>query len=262
VRTEPGAADPRLPRAGTCPPSPTSSVASCYATRVPLLLVDLDDTLIDRAAAFARWATKFAWLHRSGDDFAANAEWLIIADRDGFEDRKMLAAKIAARFGLPAGAIDDLADELRRGLVENMILDSAVADALTWASAAGWVPFVVTNGVAVAQQERKLRATGLDRLVAGWVISAGVGVSKPDPRIFQLAARRANMTLDGAWMIGDRPEADIAGARNAGIPSVWLDRGRPWTHWDFAPNHVASGFPEAIELICGRPDQQPDDNES
>jgi putative hydrolase of the HAD superfamily len=87
------------------------------------------------------------------------------------------------------------------------------------------VPFVVTNGT-VAQQTRKLRHTGLDREVAGWVISEGTGLRKPDPRIFRLAAAEAGQSLDGAWMIGDSAELDITGARNVGLPSVWLRRGR------------------------------------
>jgi FMN phosphatase YigB (HAD superfamily) len=70
----------------------------------------------------------------------------------------------------------------------------------------------------VEQQERKLRHTGLDREVAGWVISEGAGLRKPDPEIFRFAAARAGQPLDGAWMIGDSAEADISGARDAGLP--------------------------------------------
>jgi FMN phosphatase YigB (HAD superfamily) len=78
--------------------------------------------------------------------------------------------------------------------------------------------------------ERKLRHTGLDREVAGWVISEGAGLRKPDPEIFRFAAARAGQPLDGAWMIGDSAEADISGARDAGQPGVWLHRGRPGPH--------------------------------
>ncbi len=56
------------------------------------------------------------------------------------------------------------------------------------------MPFVVTNG-SVEQEERKLRHTGLDHEVAGWVISAGAGIRKPDPEIFRLAAAEAGQSL-------------------------------------------------------------------
>jgi putative hydrolase of the HAD superfamily len=123
-----------------------------------------------------------------------------------------------------------------------------VTAALRAARAAGWVPFVVTNGT-VQQQERKLRHTGLDGEVAGWVISEGAGIRKPDPEIFRLAAARAGQPLDGAWMIGDSAEADIGGARLAGLPAVWLHRGRPWPLTAFQPGHTAGSFPRAVDIV-------------
>jgi putative hydrolase of the HAD superfamily len=212
---------------------------------VPLLLVDLDDTLIDRAGAFGRWAREFASA-RGGS--AADARWLVAADRDGLEPRERLAAIISERFGLGERGEAGLVAELRGGLVRQVIPDGAVTRALRDARAAGWVPFVVTNGT-VEQQERKLRHAGLDREVAGWVISEGAGIRKPDPGIFQFAAVRAGQSLHGAWMIGDSAEADISGARNAGLPGVWLHRGRPWPLTAFQPGHTAGSFPRAVRIV-------------
>lgn len=57
----------------------------------------------------------------------------------------------------------------------------------------------------------------------GAVISSkDAGVAKPDPAIYRLAARRLEVTLESAVMVGDRLETDIAGARAAGIPGIWL----------------------------------------
>jgi putative hydrolase of the HAD superfamily len=215
---------------------------------VPLLLVDLDNTLIDRAGAFDRWARDFASA-RGGD--AADAQWLTAADRDGLEPRERLAGLIAERFGLGAGDESGVLAELRGGLVGQLAADDAVIRALRRARAAGWAPFVVTNGT-VAQQERKLRHTGLDREVAGWVVSEGAGLRKPDPAIFRFAAAQAGQSLDGGWMIGDSAQADIEGARGVGLPGVWLHRGRPWPLTSFEPGHVADGFPDAVDIVLRR----------
>lgn len=212
---------------------------------VPLLLVDLDNTLIDRAGAFGRWAREFVSSRGGG---AVDEQWLTAADRDGFESRERLAAMIGDRFGLDGNSEAGILAELRAGLVRQLVFDDAVTEALRAARAAGWVTFVVTNGT-VAQQERKLRHTGLDREVAGWVISEGAGIRKPDPEIFKLAAARAGLPLDGAWMIGDSAEADISGARSAGLPGVWLHRGRPWPLTAFQPGHTADSFPRAVEIV-------------
>lgn len=212
---------------------------------MPLLLIDLDNTLIDRAGAFARWAQEFT-AARGGSP--ADAQWLTAADRDGLEPREHLAAMIAERFALDSHAEAGLVTELRDGLVRQIVPDDAVTAALRNARAAGWVPFVVTNGT-VQQQERKLRHAGLDREVAGWVTSEGAGIRKPDPQIFRLAAERAGQPLDGAWMIGDSAEADITGARNAGLPAVWLHRDRPWPLTAFQPGHTADSFPHAVAIV-------------
>ena len=214
---------------------------------MPLLLVDLDNTLIDRAGAFDRWARGFAAARR-GD--AGDAAWLVAADRDGLEPRERFAGMIAERFGLGAQDEGAILAELRGGMVGELVADDAVILALRRARAAGWAPFVVTNGT-VAQQERKLRQTGLDREVAGWVVSEGAGLRKPDPSIFRFAAEQAGQSLDGAWMIGDSAEADIGGARGAGLPSVWLHRGRPWPLSAFEPDHVADSFPHAVGIVLG-----------
>jgi putative hydrolase of the HAD superfamily len=215
---------------------------------VPLLLVDLDNTLIDRAGAFDRWAREFASAH-GGD--AADAKWLVTADGDGFAPRPQVVEMITGRFGLNARDQGALLAELRAGLVSQLVPDEAVIQALRRARAAGWVPFVVTNGT-VQQQERKLRHIGLDREVAGWVVSEGVGLRKPDPAIFHLAAERAGHPPDGAVMIGDSAEADIAGARGAGMRSVWLHRGRQWQLPAFKPDQVADSFADAVDIVLGQ----------
>jgi putative hydrolase of the HAD superfamily len=212
---------------------------------VPLLLLDLDNTLVDRSSAFRRWAVCFAAGVGGG---AAAVDWLVAADRDGLEPRDRLAELVSRRFALDGARRAGLVAELRAGTVEYIEAGPAVPAALDRACAAGWVPVVVSNG-AVAQQEAKLRRVGLDRHLAGWVISEGAGISKPDPRIFRLAAAQAGQDLTGAWMIGDSPLADIGGAHAAGIASVWLHRGRSWPDLPFTPDRIAGTCAAAIVAI-------------
>lgn len=60
---------------------------------MPLVLADLDNTLIDRAGAFARWAREFV----SARAAARRTQWLVAADQDGLQTRERLAALISAR---------------------------------------------------------------------------------------------------------------------------------------------------------------------
>lgn len=55
-------------------------------------------------------------------------------------------------------------------------------------------------------------------------VSAAVTYRKPHPRIFELALEKFKVTPQRAVMVGDTLGADILGARNAGIASVWITR--------------------------------------
>jgi putative hydrolase of the HAD superfamily len=82
---------------------------------------------------------------------------------------------------------------------------------------------LVTNG-APDVQRAKLAPTALARRFEAIVISAEVGVGKPDPRIFRAALDALGVANADAVMVGDSLERDVAGARRAGVLSVWLDR--------------------------------------
>jgi putative hydrolase of the HAD superfamily len=213
---------------------------------VPLLLLDLDNTLLDRAGAFRTFAGEF--LREIGAP-AEDIDWLLDIDADGLTDRWDVAEAVRDRYLLRVSAVD-IVEALHDGVVANTRLDPMIAGALKIVGNAGWVPVVVSNG-AVRQQEAKIRATGLDRYLADWVISEEAGVSKPNPRIFEIGAQRARMRLSGAWMIGDSPEADIGGATGLGLRSVWLHRGRRWTEARYAPTFTADGAIAALLAVLG-----------
>ncbi len=69
-----------------------------------------------------------------------------------------------------------------------------------------------------------LEDVGLGGLLDPIIVSAEAGVEKPDVAIFTAAARAVNATVDRCVMIGDDLVADIAGARSAGMPSIWVNR--------------------------------------
>jgi putative hydrolase of the HAD superfamily len=69
-----------------------------------------------------------------------------------------------------------------------------------------------------------LERTGLRPLVDAVVVSAELGVAKPDPAIFAAALERLGATAGEALHVGDSVEHDVAGARAAGIDAVLVAR--------------------------------------
>lgn len=214
---------------------------------MPLLLLGLDDTLLDRARAFRAWGQEFLATIGAPD---YHLDWLLSVDADGMASPWDVAEALRERYQLRVAAIE-IVESIRYGLLDRLRLDPTLACALGIAEGAGWVPVVVTNGE-TRYQEDKLRKTGLDRHLRGWVISEQVGVRKPNPRIFAIAAERARMSLRGAWVIGDSPEADIRGAADVGLPSVWLHRGRRWGERRFGPTCVADCTIAALCAVLAR----------
>ncbi|MEV0325606.1 HAD family hydrolase [Micromonospora echinospora] len=211
---------------------------------MPLLLIDLDNTLIDRTEAFRRWAQRYV------DDIEASeadADWLSSVERDGYTPRIEVAEAMRTRWGIEA-SIEEIVEDLLLGHLVDIELDKEVVAALDRATRLGWHPVVVTNGT-TRQQELKLGRTGLDQHVRGWVISEAVGVSKPHQRIFALAGELAGLPLQGGWMIGDHPLADVGGGHAAGLSTVWLRRGRTWPSASPQPTCIADSFPQAIDLV-------------
>ena len=82
---------------------------------------------------------------------------------------------------------------------------------------------VVSNNI-LAEQEAKLNEFGMRPFVDALVVSAEVGVSKPDPAIFQIALARLGLPPGEAVMVGDSWPIDIVGATRAGLRAVWLNR--------------------------------------
>jgi 5'-nucleotidase len=116
---------------------------------------------------------------------------------------------------------------------------------------------IVTNNQ-VAEQEEKLDHFRLRPLVDFMVVSEGVGVAKPDPRIFELALEKAGAAPHEAVMIGDSWTSDVVGARNVGIRPVWFNRFRlaapePWSVVELESYRVPAHVEAALAGGTGTP---------
>lgn len=82
--------------------------------------------------------------------------------------------------------------------------------------------YAVTNGSFTAQ-ERKLRLSGLDRLLDGIFISDVVGYEKPSPLFFDSVFDQIPEGREEAIIVGDSLTSDILGGNKAGIACCWYD---------------------------------------
>ena len=85
----------------------------------------------------------------------------------------------------------------------------------------GWRNAVLSNHI--PELEQLVTGLGLDPLVETVLCSAVTGYEKPHPEAFA-AALRLRRDGEPVWMVGDNPEADVEGARQAGLPAVLVRR--------------------------------------
>jgi HAD superfamily hydrolase (TIGR01549 family) len=213
-----------------------------------LALFDLDNTLLDRDAAFRLWLDEFITGHRL--DLAAHA-WLIRADSLHRGPMDTFFSRVREEFGLASPA-DDLWRQYRRRMPELAECRPEDLAALAGLRAAGWKTAIVTNGM-TDNQQAKINRTGLAALVDAWCISGEAGIRKPDRGIFELAARRCGTRLDkGGWMVGDSTTADITGGRAAGLRTIWIRRCRSWPHDKITPDHQVDTVADAVRALLGQ----------
>ena len=184
-----------------------------------MVTFDLDDTLVDTSAtvpARVRNAIK-AGRRELGLKLPVEYEDYVIAAVTQSDPNKRPHWLIVA-LGI---AEDQAAPVLEAYQTPTMDLLEALPDAMeTLRALAGRYELaIVTNGWE-ALQWAKVRKFGFERYVSRVIISEAVGVAKPDPAIFTQAYGPSGLEPGEVVHVGDSLEADIAGARAAGMAAV------------------------------------------
>ncbi len=101
-------------------------------------------------------------------------------------------------------------------------IGEGVRDTLEWLRERHVKLGVISN--AEGQIQRLLEHVGVHEYFGVVLDSKVVGVEKPDVRIFEKALDALGVAADEALHVGDLVEADVRGARDAGITPVLVDR--------------------------------------
>jgi putative hydrolase of the HAD superfamily len=90
--------------------------------------------------------------------------------------------------------------------------------------ARGYLLGVVSNAGDDADVQTLVDKAGVRRFLDFIVSSAAFGLRKPDQRIFKFALGCFGLPPEQVAMVGDTLEADILGANQAGMCSIWITR--------------------------------------
>lgn len=206
------------------------------ATVITAVAFDLDGTLLDheRAAADAvrGWVAARGW--RVPED--AGAQWLRL-EREHFaafaagaitfveQRRRRLRAflPLVTSAGVVEEDLDDLFADYATAYESHWVAFDDAVEVVDDLAAAGYVLGVLTNGQR-AQQVAKLARIGLLGRFAVVVASSELPAGKPDPRAFTVLCQRLGAAPGSVMFVGDDPVTDVAGALDAGLQAVLIDR--------------------------------------
>jgi 2-haloalkanoic acid dehalogenase type II len=197
---------------------------------LPAILFDLDDTLWDCGSVILRAEhalldflrehyPKVTALHTL-DSMRAVRTQMVREHPSMQHDFTWLRLEALRRHAVEAGYPESMAqaafDVFYRARNE-VVLYEDVRPALR-RLAGKYRLFAISNGNA------NLQAIGLDEYFEATISAREAGALKPDPRIFGMLLQRAGLKPAQAAHVGDDQEADVEGARGAGVLPVWLNR--------------------------------------
>lgn len=187
------------------------------------------------------WEGLWCRFESDGPDAQSLREWsptyryeawrLALADQE--VDDSSLAEELAKRFGVERRARHEVFDDVA-------VVLSQLKETHSLA--------LVTNGAACLQRE-KLAASGLSDYFEAVVVSADLGVAKPDASVFEHALSQLGTDGDRAVMVGDSISKDVDGALAAGLGAVWVNRSKcfpPPNRTDLVEVSTLSDLPRAL----------------
>ena len=214
--------------------SKSSTLDTIRNVPVRAALFDVGGTLVDRWLPREEIRVKLrSWAERE----LGSTPWiheLVDADVDGTIDvtagepfRQRTALKLTAWFAergfhLDAAAIERVRLALSPPLDEFGGLAHGAKDALRWCRENGMRVILVSNTFTRGDAEiaRDDRRYGIEDLIDGVVTSLSAGWLKPHPAIFHRALELAGTSPAEAFMVGDRLDTDVAGARGVGMRAL------------------------------------------
>ncbi|OUR69372.1 hypothetical protein A9Q73_02295 [Bermanella sp. 47_1433_sub80_T6] len=106
--------------------------------------------------------------------------------------------------------------------------------------------------IAITNGNANLQAVGLDDYFDFCLNGEDFDLPKPHGDIFQAALTKAGVNADQCLHVGDHPEHDMLGAKEAGIKTCWLEDGRhPWLH-DFIADVTITHVRELLPLLLAQ----------
>ncbi|MFK8083970.1 MAG: HAD family hydrolase [Granulosicoccus sp.] len=198
-------------------------------------LFDLDETLLDRSGSlrdFVTWQAE-GMLRSSVSNTTLFIDRFISLDQKGAVWKDRVYQSLIDEFGITGWTVDELVKSYVQTFCAFCKPRTGAVAAINEFRKQGFRIGLVSNGK-TPFQEKNFRALGLSSLFDTIIVSEAVGIRKPEKAIFELACRRVGADINTSVFIGDNPVADIQGASDAGMTTVFVPVESPHQPCEYA----------------------------
>lgn len=220
---------------------------------IAAVLFDLDETLFDRSSSLSVFVQRQFEDIEIGEfvNLRAVAARFLELDRRGRVSKLEVYSKLVGEIGIYDDVVSKkLFHDYETNAWRYARPFEGMRDVIQGLKNSGKKVGIVSNGQTHIQL-RSLLALDLDRLADAYLISEQEGCRKPDAAIFLRAAERLSVAAEECVFVGDSPEADILGARAAGMRTIWFPNGEEWPDaLPFRPEETIMNLREVPLLVA------------
>jgi HAD superfamily hydrolase (TIGR01509 family) len=109
---------------------------------------------------------------------------------------------------------------------------------------------IVSNFAIPECVDKLLENHGLDKLFDVVVVSGAVNKRKPSPEIFHKALEKLGVAAENAVFVGDTADADVIGAKAAGMKTIFIERRVQKETEQACPDRIIKSLSELTAAIA------------
>ncbi len=196
---------------------------------IQAVIFDLDGTLLDRDSSLksfvaAQWERLPALKQISKQNYIQR---FIELDNRGHVWKDKVYQSLVEEFNITQLSWQDLLNDYETQFINHCIPFPHLLETLTLLREQNYLLGMITNGRTVFQS-RSIEGLGIKNYFDTILISEAEQIRKPQPEIFHTAVSKLEVKAEASVYIGDNPQADILGAKKAGLKAIWK-RNRYWS---------------------------------
>lgn len=187
------------------------------------VLFDLDGTLLDRDASVEEFiAIQYDRLHAHLSHIPKTdyTNKFIKLDCHGYVWKDKVYQYLVAEFKIASITWQALLNDYETQFQFHCVPFPHLVEMLNTLQQQGYLLGIISNGRGEFQT-KAISGLGIQDYVDVMLISEIEGVRKPATEIFHRAMTRLGVSAQNSVFVGDNPDADILGAKSAGMRTIW-----------------------------------------